>query len=88
MSARLERRKVGPRRYGITTAALMLGLLFWARLIVVTDMPRTAIATEAGPEAPGLPDPDSPQGEPREDEAHPVRDPFFAHEADSLPNAE
>ena len=31
-------------RQGVLGACLVLGLLFWARLIVVTDMPRTAIA--------------------------------------------
>ena len=32
----------------ITLAAIAVGLLFWARLIIVTDMPRLAIAGDTG----------------------------------------
>ncbi|MHC5114099.1 MAG: hypothetical protein ACYTGP_06695 [Planctomycetota bacterium] len=40
-----ERLAARPARWGIA-GVLVLGLLFWARLIVVSDMPRTAIADE------------------------------------------
>ena len=32
------------RKFGMACGCLALALLFWARLIVITDMPRTAIA--------------------------------------------
>jgi hypothetical protein len=33
------------RRFGILCVTLLVGLLLWARLIVVTNLPRTAVAT-------------------------------------------
>jgi len=41
----MERLAARPARWGMASA-LVLGLLFWARLIVVSDMPRMAIADE------------------------------------------
>ena len=32
------------RKFGMVCACFLLGMLFWARLIIITDMPRTAIA--------------------------------------------
>ena len=42
----MERLAARPARLGMAGIVLVLGLLFWARLIVVSDMPRTAIADE------------------------------------------
>ena len=35
-----------PRRFGALCAAVLLGLLLWARIIVTSNLPRTAVADE------------------------------------------
>ena len=46
-------------RVSVVVSALVLGLLFWARLIVIADMPRTAIADEDAPASAQAADSDS-----------------------------
>jgi hypothetical protein len=36
-----------PRRFGALCGCMLLGLLLWARIIIVSNMPRTAVANEA-----------------------------------------
>jgi hypothetical protein len=46
MSSRDPDRSYGLRRCALPATALVCALLFWARLIVVSDLPRTAIADD------------------------------------------
>ncbi len=71
------------RASGAFCALVALALLFWARLIVISDMPRTAIADPLGPDAattsrPGPTASDKGEvGEHQGDsDAHSTRDPF------------
>jgi len=77
------------RRIGILAACVMVGLLLWARIIIVSNMPRTAVANESASsngsaknENPSLPAPGDQEGHaPRatqtvELSAAPGRDPF------------
>ncbi len=64
----MERLAARPARLGMAGAVLVLGLLFWARLIVVSDMPRTAIADEDPSATPPIMAPSS-DPEPRESES-------------------
>jgi hypothetical protein len=45
------KRGAGRGRTALVGSALAVGLLLWARLIVITDMPRTAIADDELPGA-------------------------------------
>ncbi len=49
-------------RCSIAIAFVAVGLLFWARLIVIQDMPRTAVAEPETTAAPA-PQPDSPESD-------------------------
>jgi hypothetical protein len=46
MSGRDPQRSYGLRPCALPATALVCALLFWARLIVVSDLPRTAIADD------------------------------------------
>jgi hypothetical protein len=46
MSGRDPQRSYGLRRCALPATALVCALLLWARLIVVSDLPRTAIADD------------------------------------------
>ena len=43
------------KRFGVLCVMLALGLLLWGRIIVTTNLPRTAMATEDGPGKTPLP---------------------------------
>ena len=63
-----------PRLSGAVAGIACLGLLLWARLIVVSNMPRTAIAEEQLPDAqqstqPADPTPDTDEMNEENDEA-------------------
>lgn len=46
------------RRMGVLAGGVLLGLLLWARIIIVSNMPRTAVANEeVGPGTSGNPPP-------------------------------
>lgn len=78
------------RKFGVFTAVLLLGLLLWARIIVISNVPRTAIADPDVPDGTGLVPPDSTKaggpdkGEPPRLvvrlEREPRRDPFLLSE--------
>ena len=34
------------RRYGLVLGIITLGMLFWARILIIADIPRTAIADD------------------------------------------
>ena len=71
------------RASGAFCAVVAVALLFWARLIVISDMPRTAIADTLGPDAATTSRPGpttSDKGEvgahQGDSDAHSARDPF------------
>jgi len=77
-------RGAGMTKFGFFCACLALGLLLWARLIVVADVPKMAIADDPG-QAPGVesPDAENPSDKPARTvpvvvDAQPVRNPFAA----------
>ncbi len=71
------------RASGAFCALVGVALLFWARLIVISDMPRTAIADPLGPEpaigsrpGPAASDKDEVGEHEGDSDAHSARDPF------------
>lgn len=71
------------KRFGVLCAVSVLGLLLWARLIVISDMPRQAIADDpTGSEPAEEPQERSERADPEREtveialDAQPVRDPF------------
>ena len=77
------------RASGAFCALVAVALLFWARLIVISDMPRTAIADRLGPDAatasrPAPPPSDKGEGGEHEgdSDASSARDPFAAGDSE------
>ena len=77
------------RASGAFCALVAVALLFWVRLIVISDMPRTAIADVLAPDAatttrPGPASSDTGAGGEHEgdSDAHSARDPFAAGDSE------
>ena len=77
-----------PKKLGMICACFALAMLFWARLIVIADMPRTAIAEPPKVEEPAARGPSERRTSYNETDATmtiptPNRDPFVVQRAQS-----